>query len=159
MISADTSAEPRFQISDALSTQLVFGIDVDGWRPGEERVIDARAFGYPLRSLAESSVVHDVFAPGPSGRVPPGEAHHARAVQGAAHRIAEAVGYPDRDAISPLEQLRQLAPRRAKITYLPFMPGTAPTPGDGTVVPRSALSTDGSRAGTGCRATTCRRSR
>ena len=53
LISSDTSAEPRFQVSDALSTQLVFGVDVENWRPGEERVIDGSAFGYPLRSLGE----------------------------------------------------------------------------------------------------------
>ena len=52
LVSADTSAEPRFQISDGPNTQLVFGVDVDGWRPGEERVVDARADGYPLRSLS-----------------------------------------------------------------------------------------------------------
>lgn len=51
-VSTDTSAEPRFQVSDAPNTQQVFGIDVDGWRPGETRTIDASAFGYPLRSLA-----------------------------------------------------------------------------------------------------------
>ncbi len=61
----------------------------------------------------------------------------------------QALGYPDRDAISPLEQLRQFAPKGSKITYLPYMPGTAPTPGDGTAVPASALSTDGAKAGTG----------
>jgi hypothetical protein len=53
LISADTGAEPRFQVSDGPNTQLVFGVDVDGWRPGEERLVDARAFGYPLRSLSE----------------------------------------------------------------------------------------------------------
>ena len=63
----------------------------------------------------------------------------------------QALGFPDRDAISPLEQLRQFAPRGSKITYLPYMPGTAPTPGDGEPVPSSALSTDGSKAGTGLR--------
>ena len=52
-ISADTTEEPRFQVSDGPGTQQVFGVDVDGWRPGETRVIDARAFGYPRRSLAE----------------------------------------------------------------------------------------------------------
>jgi beta-glucosidase len=81
----------------------------------------------------------------------------------------QAVGYPDRDAISPLEQLKQFAPscspraRRpaspegaahessscSRITYLPYMPGDAPTPGDGIPVPQSALSTDGAKAGTG----------
>ena len=52
LISADTTGEPRFQISDAPGTQQVFGIDVDGWKPGETRSVDASAFGYPLRSLA-----------------------------------------------------------------------------------------------------------
>ena len=59
LVSADTAGacadggdcEPRFQISDGANTQLVFGVDVEGWRPGEERVVDARAFGYPLESL------------------------------------------------------------------------------------------------------------
>jgi hypothetical protein len=53
LVSADSSAEPRFQISDGPETQLVFGVDVEGWRAGEERVVDARADGYPLASLAE----------------------------------------------------------------------------------------------------------
>ena len=52
-VSTDTTDEPRFQLSDAPHTQQVFGVDVDGWTPGETRVIDASAFGYPLRSLAE----------------------------------------------------------------------------------------------------------
>jgi hypothetical protein len=52
LIAADTSDEPRFQISDGPGTQQVFGIDVDGWRPGETRIVDASAFGYPLRSIA-----------------------------------------------------------------------------------------------------------
>ncbi len=52
LISADTAGEPRFQISDAPGTQQVFGVDVDGWKPGETRSVDASAFGYPLRSLA-----------------------------------------------------------------------------------------------------------
>jgi hypothetical protein len=52
-ISADTTGDPRFQISDAPGTQQVFGIDVDGWRPAETRIVDASAFGYPLRSIAE----------------------------------------------------------------------------------------------------------
>ncbi len=51
-ISTDGAAEPRFQISAGPATQLVFGIDVDGWAPGKEAIIDASAFGYPLRSLA-----------------------------------------------------------------------------------------------------------
>ena len=53
LLSTNDAAEPRFQISDGPSTQLVFGIDVDGLAPGAEAIVDASALGYPLRSLAE----------------------------------------------------------------------------------------------------------
>lgn len=53
LISADTAGEPRRQVSDDVSTAQVYGIDVEGWRPGETRIVDATAFGYPLRSLAQ----------------------------------------------------------------------------------------------------------
>jgi hypothetical protein len=53
LISADSSAEPRFQMADGLTTQLAFGIDVDGLRPGQPAVVDRRAWGYPIRSLRE----------------------------------------------------------------------------------------------------------
>src|SRR5215203_2677265 len=48
LISADTAGEPRTQVSDAVSTAQVFGVDVEAWRPGETRVVDAAAFGYPI---------------------------------------------------------------------------------------------------------------
>jgi len=53
LLSTNGEAEPRFQVSDGPSTQLVFGLDVEGLAPGAEAVIDASAFGYPVRSLAE----------------------------------------------------------------------------------------------------------
>jgi hypothetical protein len=53
LLSADTSGEPRFQVNSGLRTGLVFGVDVDGWRPGEQQTIDASAFGFPIRSLAQ----------------------------------------------------------------------------------------------------------
>ena len=53
MISADTAGEPRTQVSGTVNTAQVFGVDVEGWRPGEIRYIDASAFGYPLRSLSQ----------------------------------------------------------------------------------------------------------
>ena len=68
-ISADTAGEPRTQVSDATTTAQVFGMDVDGWRPGETRTFDAATFtardprsttglrdgvfGYPLRALSD----------------------------------------------------------------------------------------------------------
>ena len=53
MISADSAGEPRFQVSDNVTTAQVFGIDVDGWRAGQEAMIDERVFGYPLESLSK----------------------------------------------------------------------------------------------------------
>jgi hypothetical protein len=53
LVSTDNSKEPRFQINEDLNTQQVFGVDVDGLKPGQEAIIDASAFGYPLRSLSD----------------------------------------------------------------------------------------------------------
>jgi hypothetical protein len=53
MVSADDSREPRFQISNGPASQLIFGIDVEGLKPGEKAVIDGEVFGYPLESLGE----------------------------------------------------------------------------------------------------------
>jgi hypothetical protein len=52
MVSTEEGREPRFQISDGPNTQLIFGIDVNGLKPGEEAVIDSRVFGYPLKSIS-----------------------------------------------------------------------------------------------------------
>ena len=53
LISTNDTREPRFQISEDLTTQQVFGVNVDGWKPGQTTVIDQSAFGYPIRSLAQ----------------------------------------------------------------------------------------------------------
>ena len=47
MLSTNPDSEPRFQINDGLTTQLIFGIDVDQLQPGEEVEIDAAVFGFP----------------------------------------------------------------------------------------------------------------
>ncbi len=53
LISTNNEQEPRFQISEDLTTQQVFGVNVDGWKPGQTTVVDQSAFGYPLRSLTQ----------------------------------------------------------------------------------------------------------
>ncbi|MBI1938660.1 MAG: hypothetical protein HYS25_11130 [Ignavibacteriales bacterium] len=53
LISNNDKSEPRFQISEGPSTQLVFGIDVDRLKPGEEVVIDESVFGFPLKGISE----------------------------------------------------------------------------------------------------------
>jgi hypothetical protein len=53
LLSTDDRDEPRNQISDtSLSSQQVFGIDVEGWKPGTEAAFPAGVLGYPLESLA-----------------------------------------------------------------------------------------------------------
>ncbi len=56
MISTDSGAEPRFQISDGPTTQVIFGIDVDGLAPGKEAVFDASVLGYPIDSVNDIPV-------------------------------------------------------------------------------------------------------
>jgi hypothetical protein len=51
LLSADPSEEPRMQINISPNTQMVFGIDVDGLAPEKVAVVDAEAYGYPVRSL------------------------------------------------------------------------------------------------------------
>src|SRR5215470_773693 len=53
LISTNNTEEPRFQISEDLTTQQVFGVDIDGWKAGQIKVVDANAFGYPRRSLTQ----------------------------------------------------------------------------------------------------------
>jgi hypothetical protein len=54
LLSTRADGEPRFQISGtSLDSQQVFGIDLEGMKPGEERTFDATVLGYPLESLSE----------------------------------------------------------------------------------------------------------
>jgi hypothetical protein len=41
MVSTDGSQEPRTQINDGPKTQQIFGIDVDGLKPGQQRLSTA----------------------------------------------------------------------------------------------------------------------
>jgi hypothetical protein len=53
LISTNDAQEPRFQISEDLTTQQVFGVNVNGWKAGQPMVVDQSAFGYPRRSLTD----------------------------------------------------------------------------------------------------------
>jgi hypothetical protein len=53
LLSTDPAEEPRLQINDSPKTQLIFGIDVDGLKPGQPAVVNEKAFGYPVRSLSQ----------------------------------------------------------------------------------------------------------
>jgi len=51
LLSTDSTAEPRNQISDINETQLVFGRAMNAWIGGRIATMDSRAEGYPLESL------------------------------------------------------------------------------------------------------------
>ena len=40
LLSTDPAEEPRFQINDSPKTQIVFGLDVEDWKPGEALIFD-----------------------------------------------------------------------------------------------------------------------
>ena len=53
LLSNDPSDEPRMQIDDTLKSQMIFGVTVDGWKPGEPLTIGDNAQGYPRASLKD----------------------------------------------------------------------------------------------------------
>jgi len=53
VLSTDPSDEPRNQINDTPKSQIVFGVTVDGLKPGQPVIIDDKAWGYPIRSLKD----------------------------------------------------------------------------------------------------------
>jgi hypothetical protein len=53
IVSTRKEGEPRFQVSDAVNTEQVFGVDVENAAPGGEITLDASALGYPLERLAD----------------------------------------------------------------------------------------------------------
>src|ERR1700754_1771717 len=53
LLSNNNKTEPRFQVNDAGGTQMVFGIDVEHWQPGQAQLVDMHAFGYPLERLQD----------------------------------------------------------------------------------------------------------
>ena len=53
MLSKNDKEEPRFQINSGPKGQLVFGVNVENLKGGEEVIVDAEAFGYPIESLKD----------------------------------------------------------------------------------------------------------
>ena len=53
LLSNDPSAEPRMQIDDTPKSQMVFGVTIDGWKPGSPLVIGENAQGYPRARLKD----------------------------------------------------------------------------------------------------------
>lgn len=55
MLSKNDEAEPRFQIMDGPDTQLLFGMDVEGFEMTSEKIVvyGSGVFGYPIEKLSE----------------------------------------------------------------------------------------------------------
>ncbi len=52
LISANNNKEPRFQISDATNTQMVFGKDIENWETATSQLISEEAFGFPVERIS-----------------------------------------------------------------------------------------------------------
>ncbi|MCB1041433.1 MAG: hypothetical protein KDC35_00735 [Acidobacteria bacterium] len=52
MLSQDFSEDPRFQITDGLNAQLIFGMNVSDW-DGSPLIFDPHAPGYPIAELSD----------------------------------------------------------------------------------------------------------
>jgi hypothetical protein len=53
IFATDAAREPRAQVSGDYRSAQVFGIDVEGWMPGESREVGATADGHPLAGLRD----------------------------------------------------------------------------------------------------------
>ena len=53
MFSTNSEQEPRFQITENTNTQIIFGMNVEGLKPGEKLVFDGQAQGYPIEGLSD----------------------------------------------------------------------------------------------------------
>ncbi len=51
LLSNDPADEPRMQIDDTPRSQMIFGVTVDGMKPGDSVTIGGGAAGYPIRSI------------------------------------------------------------------------------------------------------------
>ena len=51
LISTNNDTEPRFQISDNVNSQLVYGMDVEGLEPNTSIAFDTNSFGYPIENI------------------------------------------------------------------------------------------------------------
>ncbi len=55
LLSTDTASEPRRQVEadSPLKSPYIFGLTVDGLKPGQSAMVDGAAFGWPAPSLAD----------------------------------------------------------------------------------------------------------
>jgi hypothetical protein len=53
LLSDNNTSEPRFQISDALNTQIVLGKNVEKWAIGSTQSIAQEAYGFPKERLSQ----------------------------------------------------------------------------------------------------------
>lgn len=124
LVSKSTFGEPRFQISDDEKTQQVFGIDVENWQPGSKKIIDAKAFGYPVETLKKIETgsyrvqvllhVYETFKrkDGHVVKLPMdrGEGQHWNIAPGNLHSIAKDISYKADPSFKISMQLDQKIP-------------------------------------------------
>jgi hypothetical protein len=51
LMAKNDKSEPRHQIADGPTSQLVFGLDVNAWKAGQVKTFTSSEFGYPIEGL------------------------------------------------------------------------------------------------------------
>src|SRR5690242_18341189 len=53
ILSKDDKSEPRFGVTEGITSQQAFGVDVDALAPGVSVRIDSTTLGFPIESLRD----------------------------------------------------------------------------------------------------------
>ncbi len=53
LMAKNDKSEPRFQIADGPTSQLVFGLDVNAWKAEQVKTFTSSEFGYPIEGLSQ----------------------------------------------------------------------------------------------------------
>ena len=53
LLATHDDKEPRFLVNNSADSQLIFGLNVNGWKSGTDTVIDKDAIGFPLADLSK----------------------------------------------------------------------------------------------------------
>lgn len=51
----NNETEPRFQINGGLKAQVVFGMNIENYQPGQEITFDRQSFGFPVENIEQLS--------------------------------------------------------------------------------------------------------
>jgi hypothetical protein len=61
ILSIDSTSEPRFQVEDGPNSQLIFGMDVDNWKPSTAIHFSKAVLAIPLKVYKKFRLVNTMY--------------------------------------------------------------------------------------------------